>query len=132
MPEAAARAELELPTGATRISRKTRNRIVRRRLPADRERKIDDSQAYTPRSVFPALPLCVAGEPGGAPPPPLTEAELKRAYRRLAMLYHPDKNPDGAARFTAVQAREISRKKRDARKREVPGKRDDHNPAHGS
>ena len=36
-----------------------------------------------------------------------TDAEIKRAYRKLARQYHPDRNPDDAAaeeRFKAIQA----------------------------
>ena len=33
----------------------------------------------------------------------LTEDALKRAYRKLARLYHPDKNPDGREKFVEVQ-----------------------------
>jgi curved DNA-binding protein CbpA len=31
-----------------------------------------------------------------------TEAEIRRAYKRLAVLYHPDKNPDGADTFKEI------------------------------
>ncbi|SVB36538.1 uncharacterized protein METZ01_LOCUS189392, partial [marine metagenome] len=36
-----------------------------------------------------------------------SDAEIKRAYRKLARQYHPDRNPDDAAaeeRFKAIQA----------------------------
>ena len=36
-----------------------------------------------------------------------TDAEIKRAYRKIARQYHPDRNPDDAAaeeRFKAIQA----------------------------
>jgi len=35
---------------------------------------------------------------------PITEADLKRAYRQLARRYHPDKNPEGQEKFLEVQA----------------------------
>ena len=37
-------------------------------------------------------------------PPTATDAEIKKAYRRLALQYHPDKNPDGEARFRTISA----------------------------
>lgn len=33
----------------------------------------------------------------------IDEEKLKRQYRKLAMKYHPDKNPEGRERFLAVQ-----------------------------
>ena len=34
--------------------------------------------------------------------PPATEAEIKKAYRHLALEYHPDKNAEGADRFIEI------------------------------
>ena len=34
--------------------------------------------------------------------PTATQEELKRSYRKLAMQYHPDKNPDGGERFKEI------------------------------
>ena len=31
-----------------------------------------------------------------------SEQDLKKAYRRLAMKYHPDRNPDGAQTFQEI------------------------------
>lgn len=35
---------------------------------------------------------------------PVTEQDIKKAYRSLALKYHPDKNPDGAEKFIEVTA----------------------------
>lgn len=36
--------------------------------------------------------------------PPATERAIKKAYRSLALQYHPDKNPDGAEKFIEITA----------------------------
>ena len=36
--------------------------------------------------------------------PPVSEGVLKKAYRILALRYHPDKNPDGTTKFLEIQA----------------------------
>ncbi|KAI8323335.1 DnaJ-domain-containing protein, partial [Martensiomyces pterosporus] len=35
--------------------------------------------------------------------PNATQLELKRAYRRLALQYHPDRNPGTASHFVRIQ-----------------------------
>ncbi|CAM6086907.1 unnamed protein product [Calypogeia fissa] len=42
-------------------------------------------------------------KPGGKVLGQIDEDVLKRQYRRLAMRYHPDKNPEGREKFVAVQ-----------------------------
>lgn len=34
--------------------------------------------------------------------PPVSEQEIKKAYRSLALQYHPDKNPDGGEKFIEI------------------------------
>mmetsp|Transcript_6976 Transcript_6976/g.42736 ORF Transcript_6976/g.42736 Transcript_6976/m.42736 type:complete len:2841 (-) Transcript_6976:210-8732(-) len=49
-----------------------------------------------------AISILELGEEGGSQP--ITEADLKRAYRQLARKYHPDKNPEGQEKFLEVQS----------------------------
>ena len=42
--------------------------------------------------------------------PTANETELKKAYRRLALKFHPDKNPDAGDKFKEIsQVRNIPR-----------------------
>jgi DnaJ-class molecular chaperone len=53
--------------------------------------------APAPTTVPPRNPYEVLGVPPG-----VTEDQLKLAYYRLASLYHPDRNPEGAAQMAEI------------------------------
>ena len=63
----------------------------RRRARADWERKHRDQQSQ-PQQIYSPISLSVLGLTRSA-----TIADIKRAYHRLALLYHPDKNSDPSA-----------------------------------
>jgi len=64
----------------------------RRRARADWERKNRDRQQSQPQQIYSITSLAVLGLTRSA-----TIADIKRAYHRLALLYHPDKNPHPSA-----------------------------------
>lgn len=42
--------------------------------------------------------------------------EIKKSYRRLALLYHPDKNPDAGEKVSISFLKKVSKKKKNFKK----------------